>query len=62
MEPHCFFPALVNVLGKDNPKVTVAVLRLAFHEQQEASRLLATKGSAEALAYIEEHDPKGMAA
>ena len=61
-KPLVFFPQLVEVLGKDDPKVTVAVLRLAFHEQQEASRLLATKGSAEALAYIEEHDPKGMAA
>ncbi len=61
-KPLVFFDALVNVLGKDDPKVTVAVTRLGFDQQRRASELLATKGPEQALAYIREHDPKGMAA
>lgn len=61
-KPLVFFDALVNVLGKDDPKVTVAVTRLGFDQQRRASELLATKGAEAALAYIREHDPKGMAA
>jgi hypothetical protein len=61
-KPLCFFPALVEVLGKTDAKVTAAVCRLGWDQQKEASLLLATKGNEAALAYIREHDPKGMAA
>ena len=59
---HCFFPALVEVLAKDNPKLMVAISKLNFEQQREASKLLATKGSLEALTHIEEQSSRGAAA
>lgn len=61
-KPLVFFPQLVEVLGKDDPKVTVAISRLGWDQQKAADLLLATKGNEAALTYIREHDPKGMAA
>jgi len=61
-KPLVFFPQLVEVLGKDNPMVTVAISRLGWDQQKAADLLLATKGNEAALTYIREHDPKGIAA
>ena len=41
-KPLIFFDALVNVLGKDDPKVTVAVTRLGLANRKNSRQLSAT--------------------